>query len=90
MPDSARPAALGYALEIGIPFEEGLLKDRYSRRGSMRSFIEPCQESRIEINKGIVPIRQVIDGKNIVVVDDSIVRGNSSTSIIRTLRGSWC
>lgn len=88
VPDSARPAALGYALEMGIPFEEGLLKDRYSRRGSMRSFIEPNQESRIEINKGIIPIREVIDGKNIVVVDDSIVRGNSSKSIIRTLRAA--
>lgn len=88
VPDSARPAALGYALEMGIPFEEGLLKDRYSRRGSMRSFIEPKQESRIEINKGIIPIREVIDGKNIVVVDDSIVRGNSSKSIIRTLRAA--
>jgi amidophosphoribosyltransferase len=88
VPDSARPAALGYALEMGIPFEEGLLKDRYSKRGSMRSFIEPHQESRSEINKGIVPIREVIDGKKIVVVDDSIVRGNSSTFIIRTLRGA--
>ena len=88
VPDSARPAALGYALEMGIPFEEGLLKDRYSRRGSMRSFIEPNQESRIEINKGIIPIREVIEGKNIVVVDDSIVRGNSSKSIIRTLRAA--
>jgi amidophosphoribosyltransferase len=88
VPDSARPAALGYALEMGIPFEEGLLKDRYTRRGSMRSFIEPRQESRIEINKGIVPIRQVIDGKNVVVVDDSIVRGNSSKSIVRTLRAA--
>lgn len=86
VPDSARPAALGYALELGIPFEEGLLKDRYSRRGSMRSFIEPHQESRIEINKGIIPIRQIIEGKNIVVVDDSIVRGNSSKAIISTLR----
>jgi len=88
VPDSARPAALGYALEMGLPFEEGLLKNRYSRRGSMRSFIEPDQESRIEINKGIIPIREVIDGKNIVVVDDSIVRGNSSKSIIRTLRAA--
>jgi amidophosphoribosyltransferase len=88
VPDSARPAALGYALEMGIPFEEGLLKDRYTRRGSMRSFIEPSQESRIEINKGIVPIREVIDGKNVVVVDDSIVRGNSSKSIVRTLRAA--
>jgi amidophosphoribosyltransferase len=88
VPDSARPAALGYAMELGKPFEEGLLKDRYSKRGSMRSFIEPQQESRIEINKGIVPIHDVIAGKNIVVVDDSIVRGTSSASIVKTLRGA--
>jgi amidophosphoribosyltransferase len=88
VPDSARPAALGYALELGIPFEEALLKDRYRRQGSMRSFIEPFQESRNEINKGILPIREVIDGKNVVVVDDSIVRGNSSKSIVRILRSA--
>lgn len=88
VPDSARPAALGYAMELGKPFEEGLLKDRYSKRGSMRSFIEPQQEMRIEINKGIVPIHNVISGKNIVVVDDSIVRGTSSASIVKTLRGA--
>ncbi|MDE1839744.1 MAG: class II glutamine amidotransferase, partial [Thaumarchaeota archaeon] len=41
VPDSARPAALGYAQELGVPFEEGLLKDRYSRKGPLRSFIEP-------------------------------------------------
>lgn len=88
VPDSARPAALGYSLELGIPFEEALLKDRYRRQGSMRSFIEPFQESRNEINKGILPIREVIDGKNVVVVDDSIVRGNSSKSIVRILRSA--
>jgi amidophosphoribosyltransferase len=88
VPDSARPAALGYAMELGKPFEEGLLKDRYSKRGSMRSFIEPQQESRIEINKGIAPIQDVIAGKNIVVVDDSIVRGTSSASIVKTLHGA--
>jgi len=86
VPDSARPAALGYAQELGIPFEEGLLKDRYSKKGSMRSFIEPYQNSRVEINKGIIPIREVIEGRHVVIVDDSIVRGTSSAEIVRTLR----
>jgi amidophosphoribosyltransferase len=86
VPDSARPAALGYAQELGIPFEEGLLKDRYRKKGSMRSFIEPYQEDRVEINKGIIPIREVIQGKHVVVIDDSIVRGTSSEFIVRTLR----
>lgn len=86
VPDSARPAALGYAQELGLPFEEGLLKDRYSKKGSMRSFIEPYQNSRVEINKGIIPIREVVEGKHVVVVDDSIVRGTSSAEIIKTLR----
>ncbi|MCI0564419.1 MAG: amidophosphoribosyltransferase [Nitrososphaera sp.] len=86
VPDSARPAALGYAQELGLAFEEGLLKDRYSKKGSMRSFIEPYQNSRVEINKGIIPIREVIEGKHVVIVDDSIVRGTSSAEIIKTLR----
>jgi amidophosphoribosyltransferase len=88
VPDSARPAALGYAESMGIPFEEGLLKDRYSRRGSMRSFIEPYQASRLDINSSIIPIRNIIEGKNVVIIDDSIVRGTSSASIIETLRRS--
>ena len=88
VPDSARPAALGYAEELGIHFEEGLLKDRYRKKGSMRSFIEPYQGERIEINKGIVPIPEVIKGKNVVVIDDSIVRGTSSKSIIQILRSA--
>lgn len=86
VPDSARPAALGYAQHLGLSFEEGLLKDRYSKRGSMRSFIEPYQNSRVEINKGIIPIREVIEGRHVVIVDDSIVRGTSSAEIIKTLR----
>jgi amidophosphoribosyltransferase len=88
VPDSARPAALGYAEELGIHFEEGLLKDRYRKKGSMRSFIEPYHGERIEINKGIVPIPEVIRGKNVVVIDDSIVRGTSSKSIIQILRSA--
>lgn len=86
VPDSARPAALGYAQELGIPFEEGLLKDRYSRKGPLRSFIEPHQSDRVEINRWIIPITQVINGKHVVVVDDSLVRGTSSKAIIKALR----
>lgn len=86
VPDSARPAALGYAQELGIPFDEGLLKDRYSRKGPLRSFIEPHQSDRIEINRWIIPIREIIEGKHIVVVDDSLVRGTSSKAIIKALR----
>jgi amidophosphoribosyltransferase len=63
-----------------------LLKDRYSKKGSMRSFIEPYQNNRLEINKGIIPIPEVVENKHVVVVDDSIVRGTSSAEIIRTLR----
>ncbi|MDE1829986.1 MAG: amidophosphoribosyltransferase [Thaumarchaeota archaeon] len=86
VPDSARPAALGYAQELGVPFEEGLLKDRYSRKGPLRSFIEPHQSDRVEINRWIIPITQVISGKHVVVVDDSLVRGTSSKAIIKALR----
>ena len=86
VPDSARPAALGYAQETGLPFEEGLVKDRHINKGALRSFIEPYQSDRIEINKGILPIKDIIDGKNVVIIDDSIIRGTSSASIIQTLR----
>lgn len=88
VPDSARPAALGYAQETGISFEEGLVKDRHSSKGVLRSFIEPYQADRVEINKGILPIEDVIKGKNVVVIDDSIIRGTSSASIIQTLRSA--
>lgn len=86
VPDSARPAALGYAQELGIPFDEGLLKDRYSKKGPLRSFIEPHQSDRIEINRWIIPISEIISGKHVVVVDDSLVRGTSSRAIIKALR----
>jgi amidophosphoribosyltransferase len=88
VPDSARPAALGYAQKLGLPFEEGLLKDRYSKRGSMRSFIEPYQASRLAISGSITPIRNIIEGKSVVIIDDSIVRGTSSASIIETIRSA--
>jgi amidophosphoribosyltransferase len=88
VPDSARPAALAYAEELHLPYEEGLLKDRYRKKGQLRSFIEPYHEDRIEINKGIIPILDVIEGKHVLVIDDSIVRGTSSASIVRTLRAA--
>ncbi len=86
VPDSARPAALGYALESGIPMDEGLMKDRYKRKGSIRSFIEPDQGGREEVVKKIIPVRDVIKGKRVVVIDDSLVRGTSSKSIVDSLK----
>jgi len=86
VPDSARPAALGLAQELGISFDEGLLKDRYSKKGPLRSFIEPHQSDRIEINRWIIPITEIIEGKHVVVVDDSLVRGTSSKAIIKALK----
>jgi len=86
VPDSARPAALGYAQELGVPFDEGLLKDRYSKKGPLRSFIEPHQADRIEINRWIIPIEEIVRGKHVIVVDDSLVRGTSSRAIVNALR----
>jgi amidophosphoribosyltransferase len=86
VPDSARPAALGYAQELGVSFDEGLLKDRYSKKGPLRSFIEPHQSDRVEINRWIIPIREIIEGQHVVVIDDSLVRGTSSKAIIKALR----
>ena len=86
VPDSARPAALGYAQELGISFDEGLLKDRYSKKGPLRSFIEPHQTDRVEINRWIIPIKEIIEGRHVIVIDDSLVRGTSSKAIIKALR----
>ncbi len=86
VPDSARPAALGYASELGLEFDEGLIKDRYSKKGPLRSFIEPHQNDRIEINKWIIPIQEIVRGKHVIVIDDSLVRGTSSRVIVGALR----
>jgi len=80
VPDSARPAALGYSEKTGIPFEEGLLKDRYKRKGGWRSFIEP--EKREAIVSNIIAIKEVIRDKRVILIDDSIVRGTSSKIIV--------
>ncbi len=86
VPDSARPAALGYSEASGIPMEEGLMKDRYRKKGSLRSFIEPTDKSREEVVREIIVIKPVVDGRNVIVVDDSIVRGTSSKNLVRALR----
>jgi amidophosphoribosyltransferase len=88
VPDSARPGALGYSMESGIPMDEGLMKDRYRRKGSMRSFIEPKQGGREEVVKRIIPIKETIKGKDVIVVDDSVVRGTSSRIIVDALRAA--
>jgi len=80
VPDSARPAALGYSERSKIPFEEGLMKDRYRKKGSWRSFIEP--RKREDVVSNITAIKDIVDGKRIVLVDDSIVRGTSSRIIV--------
>ncbi len=86
VPDSARPAAMGFSERSGIPLAEGLMKDRYGRRGGLRSFIQPKIKDRVEINHWVLPVRVAVEGKNVIVIDDSIVRGTSSKTIIKTLR----
>ncbi len=88
VPDSARPAALGYSVQSGIPMDEGLMKDRYRRKGSIRSFIEPRQSGREEVVKRIIPIREAIEKKEVIVVDDSVVRGTSSKIIVDSLKNA--
>ncbi len=83
VPDSGRAHAIGYSEESKIPYAEGLMKNRYVER----TFILPSQESRVrEITMKLNPVKSVIDGKKIVLVDDSIVRGNTMRKIVQMLR----
>jgi len=83
VPDSGRANALGYAQESGIPYEEGLMKNRYVER----TFIMPEQSQREEgVSLKLNPIRSTIEGKRVVVVDDSIVRGTTLRKIVQMLR----
>jgi amidophosphoribosyltransferase len=83
VPDSATAAAIGYANESGIPYAEGLVKNRYVGR----TFIKPDQRLR---DQGVYlkfnPMKQIIDGKRLVVVDDSIVRGTTTPKVVEMLR----
>jgi amidophosphoribosyltransferase len=84
VPDSANSAALGYAEESGIPFELGLLRNHYVGR----TFIKPDQKDRdFGARMKYNPVREVLAGKRVVVVDDSLVRGTTVRSLVRMLRG---
>ena len=83
VPESGTPAAIGYAKESGIPFGQGLVKNSYVGR----TFIQPSQTIRqLGIRLKLNPLRDVISGKRLVVVDDSIVRGNTQRALITMLR----
>lgn len=83
VPESGTPAAIGYAEESGIPFGHGLVKNSYVGR----TFIQPSQTLRqLGIRLKLNPLRDVIAGKRLVVVDDSIVRGNTQRALVSMLR----
>ena len=82
-PESGTPAAIGYAQESGIPYGQGLVKNSYVGR----TFIAPSQTIRqLGIRLKLNPLREVIKGKRLVVVDDTIVRGNTQRAVVRMLR----
>jgi amidophosphoribosyltransferase len=83
VPESGRYAAIGYAQESGIPFAEGLVKNSYVGR----TFIQPSQTIRqLGIRLKLNPLKEVIAGQRLIVVDDSIVRGNTQRALVRMLR----
>jgi amidophosphoribosyltransferase len=83
VPDSGVPAAVGYALESKIPFRMGLIRNHYIGR----TFIEPSQAIRnFGVKLKLNPIRNLIEGKRVILVDDSIVRGTTSRKIVRMVR----
>ena len=85
VPDSGMAAAMGYAEEAGIPFELGLIRNHYVGR----TFIEPQQSIRhFGVKLKLNPIREVIEGKRVIVVDDSIVRGTTSRKIVKMIRNA--
>jgi len=85
VPDSGTPAALGYAFESKRIFKQGLIRSHYVGR----TFIEPSQQIRdFGVKLKLSPVRSVIEGKRLIVVDDSIVRGTTSRKIVRLLRES--
>ncbi|TRY20019.1 amidophosphoribosyltransferase [Tessaracoccus rhinocerotis] len=83
VPESGTPSAIGYAEESGIPYGQGLVKNAYVGR----TFIQPSQTIRqLGIRLKLNPLREIIAGKRLVVVDDSIVRGNTQRALVRMLR----
>mgnify|MGYP000991909621 FL=1 len=85
VPDSGTTAATGFAYETGIPFAEGLIKNRYIGR----TFIQPTQKQRdAAVKLKLSPVHSVVAGKSVIMVDDSIVRGTTSGKIVRLLRNA--
>jgi amidophosphoribosyltransferase len=83
VPDTGTPAALGYSEASGIPYAEGFIKNRYIHR----TFIQPSQRQReLGVRIKLTPLREVIEGKRVVVVEDSIVRGTTTRNIVSMLR----
>lgn len=83
VPDSGIPAAIGYSQVSGIPYAEGLIKNRYVGR----TFIQPTQSMReMGIRMKLNPLKDVLQGKRVIIVDDSIVRGTTSRKIVKALR----
>lgn len=83
VPDSGVPSAMGYAFESGIPYADGIVKNRYVGR----TFIQPTQAMRqLGIRLKLNPLSSVISGKRLVVIDDSIVRGNTLKKLVAMLR----
>ncbi len=83
VPDSGIPAAIGFSEESGIPYGEGLIKNRYVGR----TFIQPTQSMRESgIRMKLNPLKDVLAGKRVLIVDDSLVRGTTSRKIVKALR----
>lgn len=83
VPESSLSAAMGYSEESGIPYEMGLVKHKYMGR----TFIQPVQEMReLGVKMKLSPVRSIVKGKRIALVDDSIVRGTTSLKIVKLLR----
>ncbi len=83
VPDSGIPAATGFAQQSGLPYREGIVKNRYIGR----TFIQPDQQMRRRsVQLKLNPLRPILEGKRVVVVDDSIVRGNTTKGIVHMLR----
>ena len=85
VPDSGVAAAIGYASESGLPFRHGLIRNHYVGR----TFIEPSQAIRdFGVKLKLNPVRSLLEGKRVVLVDDSLVRGTTSRKIVRMVRGA--
>ena len=83
VPDSSNAIALGYSRQSGLKLEHGLIRNHYVGR----TFISPSQAARTEKARiKFNPVREVVDGKSVVVVDDSLVRGTTSRSLIKMIR----